>query len=240
MPKRRVILKIELDEDEYKALEAIARSRGYELASHLIESLIRGIIKGETKLESAAGTADIEHLSRRLRRTIEDLLNPYTAKIDEINRKLSQIIEMLEAQEEREQAQERPAARAPSGERRAERYQERPAPRRKGAMERLREDGILVSSEARWINEPERFFASLERKGAKVIRLSRGEMVAVHPEFWERFTRVLSETAVRDVEEVESLLESSLGRAGVRLFRLLLREGLVFYDEDEASWRVQA
>lgn len=240
MPKRRVILKIELDEDEYKSLEAIARSRGYELATHFIESLIRGIIRGQAKLEPSAGAADIEALSRRLKRTIEDLLNPYTAKIDEISRKLSQIIEMLEAQEEREHAQERPVPRPQPVERRVERYQERLAPRRKSAMERLREDGILVSSEARWINEPERFFASLERKGAKVIRLSRGEMVAVHPEFWEKFVRVLGETAVRDVEEVESLLESSLGQAGVRLFRLLLREGLVFYDEDEASWQVQA
>ena len=244
MERRKVAIKIVLDEEEYRSLEAVARSMGYELPTHLVEAMIRGLIRGQIRPETApqaSGGVDVDQLARRLRRTIEDLLNPYTAKIDEISRKLGQLIEMVEAIAEgqaqprqREEKEERP-----SPPRRERQYEEQRAHRRRGAMDRLREDGILVSSEAPWINDPERFFASLERRGAKVFRLGR-ELVAVHPDFWESFVRVLGETAIRDNEEVESLLETSLGPAAAKLFRMLAREGLVYYDEDEASWKVVA
>lgn len=240
--KKRVVLKIELDEEEYRDLEAVARSMGYELPTHLIESLVRGMIRGQLRPGQApAASMDAEQLARRLRRTIEDLLNPYTAKIDEIARKIGQLIELVEGLTEGQaphaQAEAQPPARPARRESYA--YEER-SPRRRSAMDRLREEGILLSSEARWINDPERFFSSLERRGAKVLRLGRDKFVAVHPEFWERFVRVLSETAVRDNSEVESLLDSSMGPAAVKLFRLLVQEGLAYYDEDEAAWKIAA
>ena len=241
MAGRRIVLKVELDEEEYRALEAVSRSLGYELPSQLVASLVKGVISGKVRTQQSYPALDPDAIARRLRRVIEDILNPYTAKIDEILRRISSLQESLEEA----------LSRTPQVEpERAPQPQPPPPPQhpsrgfrgrtgRRTAMDRLKEDGILVASEARWINDPERFFSHLERQGAVVVRLS-DDMVAVHPDFWSRFKKILEETAVKSWEDVEALLDSSLGEAAVRLFRLLRREGLVYYDEEEARWVVEA
>ena len=178
---------------------------------------------------------DIDLLARRLRRVIEDLLNPYTGKIDEIARRIGELIDLVGSITERQPEEKHALVEAvqPSGETVAGRGR----PARRSAMDRLREDGILIASEARWIKDRDRFFHYLERQGAKVIRLHR-DIVAVHPDFWKEFVRVLNETSVRSIEDAARLVEAALGEAGGRLFRILVKEGLAYYDEDRASWIV--
>ena len=106
-------------------------------------------------------------------------------------------------------------------------------------MERLSEEGVLFASEAPWIKDPERFFQHLEKQGAVVVRAGR-ELAAVDPGLWRRLVEVLGETAIRSEDEVARLVESALGEAAARLFRLLVREGLAYYDEEKARWVVQA
>jgi hypothetical protein len=235
LKKDKIIIKIELTPEEYKSLEAISKAQGYELPSHMIKAMIKQLLRGELETGVPRGESiDVDLLSRRLRRTIEDLLNPFTGKIDEILRKLGEIIEMLEQGRVAQPVEAVQERRAYEEERARPRY----AGKKRSAIDRLREDGALFSSEARWINETERFFAYLKRQGAIVFSLG-DEYIAVHPDFWDKFKNLLEETAIRNRDEVERLLESSLGNVGVKLFRKLAALGLVYYDEENASWIVE-
>ena len=249
--EKRIPLKILLTEEEYRSLEALARAMGYELPSHLVESIVRGLARGEWRpgecpqAPPQAGV-DPERLARRLERAIQDLLNPFTAKIDEIARRLGEIQEAIEALQERPGEAppppgppERPPARPVRGESWRESGPRRGGARRRSAMERLSEEGVLFASEAPWIKDPERCFQHLEKQGAIVVRAGR-ELAAVDPGLWRRLVEVLGETAIRSEDEAARLVESALGEAAARLFRLLVREGLAYYDEEKARWVVQA
>ncbi len=258
MNSNDIILKIKISKEEYEALKHIAKSQGFELPTYYLKALIKQVIEGQLQTTPAAPTGiprdEIEALVKRIQRTITDLLNPYTAKIDEINRRLAELIELLEEQgpQQREEVQERQFERQPRYERgeqreyrgdrgfyrqekyRYDRYTES-RQKRHTAIERLREDGVIFEEESQWIKMPERFFQSLEREGAKILTLSSGR-VAVDPRLWNEFKEKLSEIGIRDAEEAALMIEGSLGPGAAKLFRKLVREGKLVYDEEARRW----
>ncbi len=245
---KKVYLKISLSSEDYEKLKIIAKSNGYNLVSHYLYSIIQDIIRGKVSTSPVSGISrsDLEMISKRIERVIQDLLNPYTGKLDEIGRRLGEIYELLESLtsqtgavkgrfvEEKQKIEQTQYPRQRYAGYRE--YREQRPQQRMTAFQRLKEQKILFES-ASWIRRPDKLFQSLEREGAIVIRFTDGR-VAVDPDFWREFKEKLSEIAVRTVDEVELLLRSSLGDEAGELFRKLVREGLAYYDEDEKSWIV--
>lgn len=236
---REYYIKIRLSEDEYERLKEAARNSGFTNLPEYVRWVLTEHL--ESPRAAAQASIDQEALKRALQgleRRIMDLLNPFTGKIDEVNLKLSQIIEMLETQgtptpasRPVEQQLPRPAPRRYGGEYQARERQEQ----RGDALSRLREEGVLFQEDAGWIRAPEKFFASLEKRGAVVMKLGE-DFVAIDRGFWERFRRLIEELDVADSLEAERLVGEEMGEKASRLFRKMVRAGLAVFDEDKGQW----
>ncbi|MCE4600307.1 MAG: hypothetical protein F7C38_01905 [Desulfurococcales archaeon] len=237
--EEKIVLRIELTKSQYLALEALAEKKGYNLASDFVRALIAEVLSGgEHEVEVPRSPLDIKELSeliaKRLERRIEDILNPYTGKIDEIYRRLGEVIELLEAREDQEQRREEYVERPRS----YERYERQQRQKRPSAIDRLKEQKVVFYSDVAWMKAPNRLFQKLEREGAIVIS-GAGETVGVDPEYWEEFVNLVSRLGISDPDEVEKLLTTKLGEQARRLFQVLLRSGLAYYDRDLGSWVVR-
>jgi len=234
----RVFVKVSLSRGEYEALKERARSLGFATVSDYLAYIARESLRGG-RGEAPQTYIDVKRLSvevsERLERRLADLINPFTAKIDEVNRRLAELIEAVESRAQQpepvaEEERRPPAPRTPAPARSSERE-------RGDALARLREEGVLFSEEATWIRNPEKFFRYLERKGAVVLDIGE-EKIAVDPGFWERFTEAVETVEVSDSEEAARILEDELGDRAARLFRKLVRSGLASYDEDRRRWMI--
>ncbi|MEM4035987.1 MAG: hypothetical protein QXU97_05205 [Fervidicoccaceae archaeon] len=219
---------IKLSDEEYEILKKKAEERGLSSVTEYLLAIAREtppisqrVARGEAQLieqEQARLIASVE-------RKIHDIINPYTAKIDELSRRIAAVIERLD--ELRESVEISRRGEAPAS---------RPAParaRRRGtsAIERLREDGVVFQSELTWLSNPPAFFDKLKREGAVVFRLG-GEYVAVDQRFWEEFKSRLSKERGEKAEEVASRLPAKMSR----LFLKLSAEGLASYNKEARSW----
>lgn len=234
----RTVLKLELTRAQYLALEKLAKKQGYPLVTDFLRALVAEIASGGSERElPRTDIGDlIETLAKRLERRIEDILNPFTAKIDEVNRRLSQILELLEAlQEQQAEASAREKLEKPAP--RAERVERVSRQRRPSAMEKLKEQKVVFYSDVAWMKAPEKLFEKLSREGALVFE-AYGELVGVDPEFWSEFTRLLAELSISDPDKVGTLLSAKLGEQARRLFEKLKKAGLAYYDRDRGVWVV--
>jgi hypothetical protein len=218
----KVLVKVELSRGEYEALKAIARREGYSLVSDYLRGLARDVIEGRVGRGAGEGE-QAEALARRLERIVVDLLNPYTGKIDEIARRLADLVELVERSEV-----EKP--REVSRERLKEVKRAPPT-----AIERLKEQGAVFQEDVQWMKSPERFFEKLKKEGAVVVSIG-GERVALDPDFWARFEDEVGKISVGDLEEAVGLLEVALGEAAGRLLRKMAKAGMAVYDEDMGMW----
>ena len=260
--ERDMYVKVRLSRDEYEALKAIARRRGYLTVGELLADTARRLLEGGDLggLQVAAPGIDekrlAETVAERLERRLVDLINPFTAKIDEVNRRVAEIIEIIEGAKERPSPPEHPGEQAAPARPRGRGYRQhayeeeeetaahaahRRQPRGRGgrggtALERLKTEGVLIASKAPWIKDPEKLFQYLEREGAVVLDLGE-EKVAVDPELWERFQEVVEALDVQDSEEAAEIVEEKLGTpAGGELFKVLVKTGHLYYDEDRGGW----
>lgn len=222
--EEKVTLKITLTKEEYEALKALARGEGYLQVSDYAALLLRRAMARREAGQQIDARELSEAISKRLERTIVDLINPFTGKIDEISRRISELVDAIESKEE---------ARAPQ-ERAPERRAQQPS-----AMGKLKEQGVVFKEEVSWMKSPERFFEKLKREGAIVVE--RGdEKIAIDPELWGRFMEEVSKMTAKDVEDAAELVNSYLGERAAKLFKKLVRLGIVVYDEDEQSWIIQS
>ena len=227
MTKRSgVPVKLWLDEETLALLRSYCRRRGVELLPECIASILKECVEGQ----AAAASPDMDRVVRRIERVVQDLLNPFTGKIDEINRRLSELVEALEASAYREEERESiPAPQAPKARGPVERS------RRGSAIERLKAEGVVFEDDVRWMRAPERFFQKLEREGAVVLDV-QGEKVAVDPDFWREFLEFVEALQVSDLTEASDIVEEKLGPQASKLFRKLARAGLLHYNEETGSW----
>ena len=179
---------------------------------------------------------------RRLERRIQDMINPWTAKVDSLSSKLAELVERLEALEEKvNELEHRREAAPPQPPIQRERggghgYQavggQERRTRRRSAIERLREQGVVFEHDAQWLRDRNAFFERLRREGALVFEIG-GERVAVDPEFWERFREKLAELPTANDEEARFLL----GKQHYDLFRKLKEAGVIYFDAGEKRWK---
>lgn len=235
----KVVVRIELSREEYKRLARLAEQEGYSLVSDYVRGVIADLIAGRLTSGCEQGVDEkrlADAISRRLERRIMDLLNPFTGKIDEVQRRLAELVEAIEASEARAQA---PPPQAPME--RPSQRQARPMARhgQSRGMERLREEGVVFESDLRGrIRNVDAFLRRLESEGAILVEAA-GERAAVDPGFWARLAEELAKLSIRDTGEVEAILDANLGERAARLFRLLVKAGLAVYDEESAQWLVR-
>lgn len=224
-------LTIWLDDNLYALLRAYCDREEYASLPECAASLIASALRGEAHAAGGQG-ASFEAALRRVERAVQDLLNPYTAKLDEITRRLAEIYEILESIAAPERA---PAAAQPPTPRTS--LQRERGRRGQSAIERLRKEGVFFEEDAGWLRAPEKFFQKLEREGALVLQL-HGEHVAVDPDFWRDFVEVLETVEASGLDEAVEIISDQLGERAGRLLEKLARAGLAFYDEAAGRWRV--
>jgi hypothetical protein len=221
--RRGIPLMVWLDDEAYAELKARCREEGYALPSECARDLLLKALKSE-----APGASIAEASLRRLERRIQDLLNPYTAKLDDIARRIAELYELVESLSEGGQAA-RPPAAPPA--------QPAAKPRKPSAIDRLRDEGVFFEEDATWLRSPAKFFQKLEREGAIVFHI-HGEHVAVDPDFWRDFVDIIESIEASGLEEAVDLVTEQLGEKAGRLLEKLARAGLAYYDEASGHWRV--
>lgn len=225
----KVVVKIELSKEDYEVLKAISKKEGYSLVPEYLKFIVKNIIKegGLARGESLQVRELSESIGKRVERIVTDLLNPYTGKIDELSRKISELREIVESLEA-ERAKPKPPTPTPPRE-----------PRKPvSAIDRLKDQGVVFQDDVRWMKSPDKFFDKLKKEGAVVLEVG-GEKIAVDSDLWLSFKEELGKVSVSDLEEAASIIELSLGDAAGRLFRKLARAGLIVYDEDSGIWLSQ-
>ncbi|MEB3757356.1 MAG: hypothetical protein GSR76_00660 [Desulfurococcales archaeon] len=232
-----------VDEETYKLLKRKAELKGYRLLSDYLRFLIERDLSEEEQSSSDI-LGELEDLLNkklsRIERTVADLLNPYTGKIDRIITLVTELKEELEQSRET-MAQQEPAsftqeARQPSEQKKplVSYRKEQTHPPRKTAIERLKEEGAVYESDLGWLKRPDLFFSKLEREGAIVFEAGE-ERVAVDPEFLNELKSKLREINIPEAESVEKLLRPQ----EARLFRLLVDSGRAYFDSVEGGWFIE-
>ncbi|MDM7274984.1 MAG: hypothetical protein P3X22_002515 [Thermoprotei archaeon] len=225
----KVVVKIELSKEDYEVLKAISKKEGYSLVPEYLKFIVKNIIEegGLARGEGLQVRELSESIGKRVERIVTDLLNPYTGKIDELSRKISELREIVESLEA-ERAKPKPPTPTPPRE-----------PRKPvSAIDRLKDQGVVFQDDVRWMKSPDKFFDKLKKEGAVVLEVG-GEKIAVDSDLWLSFKEELGKVSVSDLEEAASIIELSLGDAAGRLFRKLARAGLIVYDEDSGIWLSQ-
>ncbi len=234
--------------------ERLERLESGELPQPLIErigSIVRAVLQEE--LKGVQGLEDIDRIVARLERRVQDMINPWTGKVDRALQAIAELQERLEALEEEvkklREAFEEQRERLEHVEQREHRvevvprrhgYQHYPhggeegyRRRRRTAIEWLREKGVLFESELTRLRDRDAFFEKLRREGALVIELP-GERVAVDRDYWTRFLeRLRRVNAVRE-DEVRAVMDDAM----FKLFQKLKEAGLVYFDARTGTWRV--
>ncbi len=194
----------------------------------LIEEALSSKIASGVEL---SGTVDLDEvldkLNKKIEREVQKNIIPWTEKIDDLARRIAQLAEELEElkskiEKESEGAEKKGKAVEVPKER-----------KRFTALDRLKSQGIIFESELRTIRFKDSFFEKLRRGGAKIINTTRYGRIAVHPETWERFMQVLSESDSGDDAEVLEKLDSEPLKM---LFSALREDGLLIFDRSTGRW----
>jgi len=235
---------IKLPYEVYLRLIERSRVEGYRLVSDYIRSIIMKELGLETypsridriearldqleKRIKELAALDYSRLESRILRKTQDLVNPVSAELSKLSNRLAEVIEKLEDIEGRIGDLEKKVTRLSEVSR-----ERRETPHRKTGIERLREEGVIFESELRWLRNKDRFFAYLEREGAKIIE-AKDERIAVDPDFWNKFTRKLFEEISTSNEEQIKIV---LSKAEYKLFTKLKESGLIYYDSTSRRWK---
>jgi len=104
--------------------------------------------------------------------------------------------------------------------------------KKKDAMSILKEQGVVLESELNLRNR-DALFSKLEKEGAKIITTEK-ERIAIHPDFYAKFTSDLNKINTADVNEVAKHLDEK----EAKLFKKLVSEGLAYFDNGSKSWKL--
>ncbi len=233
--RKEKIIVVKIPYDIYIRLQERCRVEGYSLLSDYVRSIIYRELGIETtpsrierierridELEEKFRDIDVDRIASRLVRRIHDMVNPISAELSKLSNRLAGVVERIDGLEERVNKVEQSVARL---------VETRGVPRKRG-IDRLREQGVLFESELKRLRDRDRFFAYLEREGAKVIE-AVDERVAVYPDFWEGFKQKLfNEVTTNNEEEIKNMLSD----VEYKLFKKLVKSGLIYYNSIEKKW----
>ena len=184
-------LTLKLTEEEYKELEERARAEGYTLVADYVRTTILGG-RGEKNVDLSEVTNTI---AQRLERKLQDVLNPFTGKIDDLAKRVSALEEKVSGAEE-----QRP--QKPQSEPKPQ--QQKQEEQRRTAIDILKQQGVMFESELR-LRNPDAFFSKLDREGAKIITTDN-ERIAIDQDFLRSFKEKLATIDSDDMELAQKKL----------------------------------
>uniref|UniRef100_A0A7C4D7Z9 CopG family transcriptional regulator n=1 Tax=Staphylothermus marinus TaxID=2280 RepID=A0A7C4D7Z9_STAMA len=217
MNEKVVRITIELDSDTYRRLIEKAESEGYSVLNDYILYLIK---------KSIAETINVNveyvfsKLKNRITRIVQDEFNKYSSIITEIRNQLADVYEKIDSLNktiEELKKSEKTSLKTKAG--------------RKTGIDRLREEKVVFESNLPRYIQSDRFFNYLEREGAIVLRLK--ERVAVDPDYWSLFKKILFEEISSDNDDE---IREKLGKTGYDLFLKIRDEALIYYDPKRRKW----
>ncbi len=205
--------------------EGVLPTKLYERIVEIVRSAFTELVQGGGE---GGGGIDEERIMSRLERRVQDLVNPFTAKVDSLAGRVAELFERIENLEER-------ISRIEDELKKVKEHAERGyvRHRRSSAIERLKRDGVVFESELTWLRSKAAFFERLRREGAKVIEAA-GERIAVDPGFWREFVDKLASISTSSDEEIRD----KLSEKEYKLFVKLREDGLVYYDSSKKAWRL--
>jgi hypothetical protein len=204
-------------------LEALSKMFPDEPVEDVLVRIVNEFLSGRaSKPESRA--------DERSLRTLLDILNAYTGKIDELNRRVSQVVEILEGISSRLQNLEEQLRSTVQQPKQVEKREPR-----KSALDILKEQGVMFESDiASKIKNRDAFFERLKRGGAVVIELAK-ERVAVDPDFFTRFKDRVAKLS----SSSDDILSRELEKSELRLLKALSSSGLAYFDSTRKRWVIE-
>ena len=192
--------------------------------------------------ERVSDSEDAERILKEIRR-LEDLVNAYTSKTDQILQRLSQLVEAFESLGEKldrvaealskqqvlERAEEKPKA------------SEEPEKQRKGAKrekttvcDALDKQLVLFESEiADKIRNRDAFFSAIESRCNDIVIEGLKERIAVEKSYWQQLLDRLSKIDTSDDDKIKKQLDP----LEFKLFKTLKESALLIYNSSERRWR---
>ncbi|EHP69326.1 hypothetical protein MetMK1DRAFT_00020760 [Metallosphaera yellowstonensis MK1] len=218
---RNIVIK--LTDEEYRKIEEDARSQGFVLLSDYIK--FRLLTNSSPQRSPGEG------------QNVQELINPLTVELLNVKRKLGELAEKVEALES-------VVTTKPSGAlqqerqdiRRDERKEERRVTQqeqRKGAIDYLREQGVIFESKLTNLKNPDAFFEKLESQGAKIFWIAE-ERIAVDPTFFQNFVNRLAQIHTSDDAEAQKYLS----KQEHELFVKLRKSGSIYFDNESKHWKL--
>ena len=262
MPDR--IVAVRVPEEVYRELERKAKRLGFSLVSDYVRSIVlrelgytsgvepredverivRDVIERRVEQLIAEGKVEVKPIDmeklvdtivKRVERRLQDIINPWTAKIDSLSARIAEVIERIEDVEKRVEKLENQLSQLQEKERTTQPYYQPQAEkraRRRTAIERLREQGVVFEHEVQWLRDRDAFFERLKREGALVLAVG-GERIAIDREFWESFREKVEMMPTANDDEIRVLLT----KQQYELFKKLKEAGLVYFDATKRVWR---
>ena len=253
-------LVIILSDEEYNELVERAKKDGFVLLNDYIKHLLFGYGEKSSKSQIDTSvivnrierkvqdllmpfTSEIDNLKKQIAMVYE--------KLDEIvpNVSTSQEVwdlsheEKLETQKkgkevketkqfEKDKSQPQKETKETKERRNEVAQSEKGMEKKKDAMSVLKDQGVVFESELN-LRNPDALFSKLESEGAKII-MTEKERIAIHPDFYTKFTTDLSKINTSDVSEAAKHLDEK----EVKLFKKLVSEGLAYFDNGSKSWKL--
>ncbi|MEM0153783.1 MAG: ribbon-helix-helix protein, CopG family [Ignisphaera sp.] len=229
------IIVIKIDDKLYEELEKRVKDEGLLTISEYIRSLIMRELGKQSVDEvgdaSRRSQLVLDRIVSLVERRIQDRINPFTFKIDELSRKTAEVIERIEGIEQKiVEIEEKLKTRGETETRMKVEHKTA----RKTAIDILKEQKVIFERDiASRIKDRESFFAKLEQSSAKVIE-AKDERIAVDPNFWESFIRKLSTITTNNDDDIKKILDSIESR----LFYKLKESALLVYDNITKKWHI--
>ncbi|BBG24539.1 hypothetical protein [Sulfuracidifex tepidarius] len=214
---------LKLSDDEYKRLEDEARKEGYVLLSDYVKHVL-----------FSPSSADLPN-SQKIERHIQDMINPFTQQIDEVKRKVADIIERVDQMEDllksqdKEKVVEKPAEKDEQDGNQAGFSQQQV--KKKTVIDFLQERKVLYESEMK-VRDPDAVFSKIRSADLAVIISTTKGRIAIEKNFLQLFTKKIAEIRAKDVDEASSKLSDNERK----LFKTLVSVGLIYYDNEKSSW----
>lgn len=163
-------------------------------------------------------------------KSLIDTVNAYTGKIDEVNRKVSHLLELLEDLFARVQNLEEQVTALSKPVQQPRMEEKREAKR--SAIDILRDQKMMFESDiASKIKNRDAFFEKLRRSGAVVVELAK-ERVAVDPDFFSKFVEKVEKVSASSDEA----LSRELAKDELKLLKALMNSGLAYFDSIKKKW----
>ncbi len=225
---------IRVDEKIYEELEKKAKAEGFLTVSEYVYSLTLRALEQQIEKESEMHKKvqlSLDKIVTILERRLQDKLNPFTSKVDDLGKRMADVIERIENLEQKVTNIE---SQLSSVIRREMEKKEEKVISKKTAIDILREQKVMFERDiASRIKDRDSFFAKLQKSGAVIVE-AKDERIAIENTFWNEFTKKLENIATANEDEIKKILDP----IEYKLFSKLRESAIIVYDATLKKWIV--